>query len=130
MNMNMNGVNHWVTNVCELLQSKPGKLNETEIEICLRWTEVAAFLPMLHVSSELLDALEGTPQMSKVELAMGQRGQYTRYIYSQMFATNYTGGQLVYPLLYDFPQDDEAMKSIEDSYMLGDSMKVSPRIDP
>ena len=47
-----------------------------------------------------------------------------------MFATNYTGGQLVYPLLYDFPEDDETLKSIEDSYMLGDSMKISPRIDP
>jgi len=82
MNMNMNGVNHWVTNVCELLQSKPGKLDEAEIEICVRWTEVAAFLPMFHISSEFMDAIAGTPHMSKVKFAMGQRGQYTRYIYS------------------------------------------------
>ena len=47
-----------------------------------------------------------------------------------MFAVNYTGGQLVYPLLYDFPEDDEALNNIEDTYMLGDSMKVSPRINP
>ena len=69
MNMNMNGVNHWVTNVCELLQSKPFKLNEAEIEICVRWTEVAAFLPMFHISSEFLDAIEGTPHMAKVRVA-------------------------------------------------------------
>jgi len=47
-----------------------------------------------------------------------------------MFATNYTGGQLLYPLLYDFPEDDEALNNIEDTYMLGDAMKISPRIDP
>lgn len=47
-----------------------------------------------------------------------------------MFAVNYTGGQLVYPLLYDFPEDDEALNNIEDTYMLGDSMKISPRINP
>jgi len=47
-----------------------------------------------------------------------------------MFATNYTGGQLVYPLLYDYPEDDVALNIIEDTYMLGDSMKISPRIDP
>jgi len=82
MNMNMNGVNHWVTNVCELLQSKPFKLNEAEIEICARWTEVAAFLPMFHISPEFLYAIAPTPHMSKVKLALGQRGPYTRYIYS------------------------------------------------
>ena len=47
-----------------------------------------------------------------------------------MFAANYTGGQLVYPLLYDFPEDDECLKNIENTYMLGDAIKVSPRIDP
>jgi len=47
-----------------------------------------------------------------------------------MFATNYTGGQLLYPLLYDFPEDDVTLSNIEDTYMLGDAMKISPRIDP
>jgi len=47
-----------------------------------------------------------------------------------MFATNYTGGQLVYPLLYDYPEDDECLNNIESTYMLGDAIKVSPRIDP
>jgi len=57
MNMGMNGVNHWVTNVCELLDK--GKYNETEIEICLRWTELAAFLPQLNIQAELVDLLVG-----------------------------------------------------------------------
>jgi alpha-glucosidase (family GH31 glycosyl hydrolase) len=57
---------------------------------------------------------------------MAQRGPFTRYIYSQMFATNYTGGQLVYPLIYDFPEDDNCLEYIGETYMLGDSVKVSP----
>ena len=47
-----------------------------------------------------------------------------------MFAANYTGGQLVYPLYYDYPEDETALDNIEDSYMLGDAIKISPRIDP
>ena len=58
--------------------------------------------------------------------SMTQRGPFTRYIYSQMFAKNYTGGQLVYPLLYDYPEDDTCLDNIESTYMLGDSIKVSP----
>lgn len=46
-----------------------------------------------------------------------------------MFATNYTGGQLVYPLIYDYPEDDECFNNIETTYMLGDAIKVSPRVD-
>lgn len=57
---------------------------------------------------------------------MAQRAPFTRYIYSQMFARNYTGGQLVYPLLYDFPEDDNCLENIEDTYMLGNAIKVSP----
>lgn len=47
-----------------------------------------------------------------------------------MFAANYTGGQLVYPLLYDYPEDEEALKNIEETYMLGDAIKVSPILSP
>lgn len=43
-----------------------------------------------------------------------------------MFATNYTGGQLVYPLLYDYPEDDTTLENIEKTFMLGDAIKVSP----
>ena len=30
-----------------------------------------------------------------------------------MFATNYTGGQLVYPLLYDYPENEFRLLEIE-----------------
>jgi alpha-glucosidase (family GH31 glycosyl hydrolase) len=47
-----------------------------------------------------------------------------------MFAANYTGGQLVYPLLYDYPEDENALENIEYTYMLGDAIKVSPDMAP
>jgi len=48
-----------------------------------------------------------------------------------MFAANYTGGQLVYPLLYDYPLDAQALnENIENTFMLGDAIKVSPVLTP
>lgn len=128
MMMGLNGINGWVTEVCGIDMAATQSLNQTEIEICARWLEVAAFLPMVNMKSRLLDLIQAAPTTTYYGFtdAMAQRGPFTRYIYSQMFATNYTGGQLVYPLLYDFPTDDFALANIEQTFMLGDAIKVSP----
>lgn len=126
--MGLNGFNSWVTDVCGIDMGATAALNATETEICLRWGELAAFLPQVSVKSRLLDLIltqSATAQKAFVD-SMAQRGPFTRYIYSQMFATNYTGGQLVYPLIYDFPDDDNCLTYLGDTYMLGDSVKVSP----
>lgn len=60
---------------------------------------------------------------------MNQRLPFTRYIYSQMFSANYTGGTVVYPLFFDNPTDDESLNNIEQTFMLGDSLKISPVLD-
>lgn len=128
MMMGLNGFNMWITDVCGVDMNATQTLNQTEIEICARWIELAAFLPQLTVKSRLLDLIAADPTTTYTGFvdAMAQRGPFTRYIYSQMFSTNYTGGQLVYPLLYDFPEDDNCLDNIENTYMLGDSIKVSP----
>ena len=46
-----------------------------------------------------------------------------------MFSANYTGGTVVYPLIFDNPADDEAFKNIESTFMLGDALKISPVMD-
>lgn len=131
MMMGLNGFNSWVTDVCGVDMGATQTLNQTEIEICARWLELAAFLPQVNVKSRLLDLIVENPTTTYYGFidAMAQRGPFTRYIYSQMFATNYTGGQVVYPLLYDFPEDDMCLDNIESTFMLGDSVKVSPLLE-
>lgn len=131
MTMSLNGINHWVTDVCGVDMNEKRRLNATEEEICLRWLELSAFLPMVNVKSRLLDIVLEAPKTnySSFIKAMEQRGPFTRYIYSQMFAANYTGGQVVYPMLYDYPEDDNCVDNIEYSYMLGEAIKVSPVLE-
>ena len=57
---------------------------------------------------------------------MYQRLEYTRYIYSQMYKSYREGGSVVYPLFFDYPNDDGCYNDVEHTYMLGDSIKVSP----
>jgi alpha-glucosidase (family GH31 glycosyl hydrolase) len=39
------------------------------------------------------------------------------------------GGALVKPLFFDYPTDDEAFENIDNTFMLGDALKVSPVLD-
>lgn len=61
--------------------------------------------------------------------ALNQRLQYTRFIYSQMYKVYLYGGSLIRPLFFDYPTDDNCFNNIEDTYMLGDAIKVSPVLE-
>jgi len=46
-----------------------------------------------------------------------------------MYKVYREGGALVYPLFFDYPEDDKAFDVNEDTFMLGDAIKVSPVLD-
>lgn len=47
-----------------------------------------------------------------------------------MYKVYLYGGSLVKPLFFDYPEDDNCFNNTEDTFMLGDSIKVSPVLDP
>jgi len=135
MNMGINGVNNWVTEICGIEKTSAWQFNITaeDADICNRWMELAAFLPMVRIKGSFSENLVSTNaaygNFTDFTRAMHQRLPFTRYIYSQMFSANYTGGSVVYPLYFDFPTDKQALDNIEQTFMLGDSVKVSPILD-
>jgi alpha-glucosidase (family GH31 glycosyl hydrolase) len=46
-----------------------------------------------------------------------------------MYKVYLKGGALVYPLFFDYPEDDNTFEDIEHTYMLGDAIKVSPVLE-
>jgi alpha-glucosidase (family GH31 glycosyl hydrolase) len=46
-----------------------------------------------------------------------------------MYKVYREGGSLVYPLFFDYPEDDKVFDVSEETYMLGDAIKVSPVLD-
>jgi alpha-glucosidase (family GH31 glycosyl hydrolase) len=124
MTMGMSGVNNWVTDVCGVEMGM--QLQTDQMALCTRWMELAAFLPMVRIQGPLTDYAHSDASFA---LAMSSRLPYTRYIYSQMFFANYTGGAVTYPLFFDFPTDDETFNNVEKTYMLGDAIKVSPVVE-
>ena len=67
--------------------------------------------------------------MDIARAATYQRLQYTRYTYSQLYLAYREGGSVTTPMFFDYPEDPQCFQNVEDTYMLGDSVKVSPVLD-
>ena len=46
-----------------------------------------------------------------------------------MYKVYREGGALVYPLYFDYPTDENLLQFLDETYMLGDAIKVSPVLD-
>ena len=46
-----------------------------------------------------------------------------------MYSSHRDGGSLLRPLFFEFPTDDEAFVNTDKTFMLGDSIKVSPVLE-
>jgi alpha-glucosidase (family GH31 glycosyl hydrolase) len=140
MAMSMYGIPNTVSDAC-------GTFGPTfDEELCARWMQTSAFLPLIrnywtttyfnttlntwmpNTPSELFNMKNFTYQFA-ASSALSQRMSYLRYIYSQMYSVYRDGGALVKPLFFDYPTDDNCFTKIEDTFMLGDSIKVSPVLD-
>jgi len=91
--------------------------------------ELAAFLPMVRVTGNITEVMADPAHKDKMQPfidALNQRLPFARYIYSQMFAANFTGGSIVYPIYFDYTSDRNALYTSNETYMLGGALKVSP----
>jgi alpha-glucosidase len=121
-----------------------GSLGSMDLELCSRWMQLASFMPMFrsYFNETFMDTAAGTrnrtdplePNTFKSDdgwsiaflSSISNRLPFMRYIYSQLYYVYRYGGAMVKPHFYDFPEDDNAFNDPDHTYMLGDSIKVSP----
>lgn len=135
LSLSMSGLGALMTDTC----GSVGPMNE---ELCARWAQLAFFFPLArnyyNVSYLSWDG-KWTPTPGsepynfnefnwefKYTGALNQRASFTRYIYSQLYSSYRLGGAVMRPLFFDEPTDNGAFDHVSDTYMLGDSIKVSP----
>lgn len=137
MGLSLYGIGNTMVDSC-------GSLGKLDLELCARWMQVSAFLPMVrnYYNDTYLDPTTNTrlptdpsePRAFSTNLdfqtayvsAIGNRLPYLRYIYSQLYYAYRYGAAVVRPHFYDNPEDDNCFNNPEHTYMLGDSIKVSP----
>lgn len=143
MGLSLYGVGNTMVDSC-------GSLGKMDQELCARWMQLAAFMPMvrnfynetywdaetktrLNTDPSELSAFTDFDFSFAYNSAISNRLPFLRYIYSQLYYAYRYGAAVVKPLFYDYPEDDNAFDQSNykafDTYMLGDSIKVSPVLD-
>ena len=98
------------------------------IERMIRWVECAKFLPLRRLHGYMSNTEpwrygEEAEQIIKSQLEL--RYKLLPYIYNVASEVSREGSTLMRPLVFDFPQDNEALKH-ETEYMFGKSILVNP----
>lgn len=121
-----------------------GSFGDMDEELCGRWMQAAAFFPLVRNFYNVTykddygnwkTTVGSEPYNMQFDSALiysgavSDRLRYTRYIYSQLYSSYRLGGAVVRPLFFDYPMDENTYENIEATYMLGDSIKVSPVLE-
>ena len=106
---------------------------EVEDELCGRWIQLATFFPFARQNN---DGSQGPsfnepyklkePYQTWARNALYDRLQYSRHMYTCLFQASVTGQSCFDPLMFHWPEDRETFKDPEHSFMVGESLKVTP----
>lgn len=104
-------------------------------ELYTRWLQMGTFLPMFRshgtdTPREIWNFGEpGTMFYDAIEKFIKLRYQLMPYVYSLAGAVHFDDSTIMRSLLFDFPEDEEAVK-ICDEFMFGPSILVCPVTEP
>lgn len=97
-------------------------------EVMLRWIQTGTFLPFMRVHG-YMSQTEPWRYGEKVEEIITKfinlRYRLLPYIYSNAATVSNNGGTLMRPLVFDFPNDNDALNQ-RNEYMFGKSLLINP----
>ena len=102
------------------------------IERMLRWIEISVFLPLMRVHGYMSDTEPwnyGPEAQAVIADCLRERYRLLPYIERCAKAIADEGYTLMRPLVFDFSDDEEALKQSYE-YMFGPSLLVSPVVEP
>ena len=101
-----------------------------EQELVARWIQLSSFYPLAWFAQSLLWTPRDltAPYDDIVQFAITDRYKYMLFMYTAMFKANQTGCTVFDPLFYSFPTVEGAYDDIENTFMVGDAIKVSPNL--
>ena len=113
---------------------RPGNqyTDQDYIRRMLRWIEVATYLPFMRVHGYQSDTEPwryGEEAQAIIARCLRERERLLPYIYSCAADVSNEGRMMMRPLVFDFPNDAEALKQATE-YMFGPSMLICPVTAP
>ncbi|KAK9426617.1 putative alpha-glucosidase [Seiridium unicorne] len=107
----------------------------TDMELCTRWMELSAFFPLYRNHNSRpgntigQEAYRWATTAEGTRRAMDVRFKLLPYIYSLFWKAHTSGETVMRALQWEFP-DDESLKGVDNQFMLGPSILVTPVLEP
>lgn len=106
---------------------------ETVEELCQRWSQVGAFYPFARSHSDIHTGPQEIYLWKSVTDAASSvfswRYRLLPFFYTLLYEAHRTGAPLARPLFFEYP-DDNATWTIDSQFLLGNSLLVSPVLEP
>lgn len=105
----------------------------TDMELCTRWMQLSAFFPLYrnHNSRNTIaqEAYRWATTAEATRRVMDVRFRLLPYQYTLFWAAHTRGETVLRALAWNFP-DDESLKAIDNQFMLGPSILITPVLAP
>ncbi len=111
--------------------SDTGGYGKTTPELFARWSEFAAYTPMMEIliGPARTPWLDFPPDIFEIVVAQARtKHDLIPYLRSALFTATSTGMPVIRPLLLAYPQD-EAVRDLSDEYLLGPELLVAPVVE-
>ncbi|MEM1543899.1 MAG: glycoside hydrolase family 31 protein [Candidatus Bathyarchaeia archaeon] len=126
LNFSISGVPYWTTDVGGFFSGNPE--TESYREVFIRWFQWGAFCPIfrVHGTTYAKEPWMFGPEAEKILVKyIRLRYRLLPYIYSVAWKVTSEGYTMMRPLIMDF-RDDPKVANIEDQYMFGPMLMISP----
>ncbi|KAL1005157.1 hypothetical protein UPYG_G00055320 [Umbra pygmaea] len=111
-----------------------GFSEETDEELCVRWTQLGAFYPFSRNHNSMNQAPQDPTVFSPLARSAMKQSLLLRYslfplLYTLFHRAHTHGHTVARPLLFQFPQDEKTY-AIDKQFLWGKSLLVTPVLDP
>jgi alpha-D-xyloside xylohydrolase len=128
----MSGFPYWTTDIGGFFRPADQYTSTDYHELLIRWFEFGTFCPIfrIHGYRSETEMWKYGPEVEKdLREFDGLRYRLMPYIYSAAWEVTSRGGSVMQALPFVYPKD-LALREVDDEYLFGDSMLVSPVTQP
>ena len=132
LGMQAAGIPWWTYDAGGFFRPQNQYTDSAYIERMLRWIETAVYLPLMRVHGYMSNTEPwnyGQEAQTIIANCLKERYQLLPYIKRCAKAVSEQGGTLMRPLVFDFYDDEEALKQ-KCEYMFGPTLLISPVTEP
>lgn len=106
-----------------------GAFGPSTDDLCLKWVKLSRFTPIsafYSANDAQWASLLKYKNAEQFKEPLMKKYSYIQYLRTAAFLHSNRGDPVIRPLFFEFPEDEATYQEVNEQFMLGDALKVSP----